>query len=126
MAFEGLAGAKYCLLTTYRASGEAVSTPVWFAVDGESLLICTDDPSGKVRRLRRSSRAAVAPCTLRGRRLGPDQAAEAALLAGDDAARAESFMHDGYSLGKRLFYRLIHPLVTRGKELAFIRVDPAG
>ena len=73
MAFEHLTDAKYCLLTTYRRTGDNVGTPVWFVRDGDSILVCTDDPSGKIRRMRRDPRVDVAACSWRGRRLGPDE-----------------------------------------------------
>ena len=32
--FDHLEGHKYCLLVTFRRSGEPVPTPVWFGLDG--------------------------------------------------------------------------------------------
>lgn len=58
---------KYLALTTFRQDGRPVSTPVWFVVNGSELLVLTDEKSGKVRRLRTSPRATVAPCDARGR-----------------------------------------------------------
>jgi len=61
---------RYLTLATYRRSGAEVRTPVWFAtVDGKIYLFTAGD-SGKVKRLRRSSRARVAPSDMRGRALG--------------------------------------------------------
>ena len=57
---------RYLSLATFRASGAEVRTPVWFvAVDGR-LWVFTAGESGKVKRLRRSARARVAPCDARG------------------------------------------------------------
>src|SRR4029077_17923432 len=36
--FDALRGHKYCLLVTYRRSGDAVPTPVWFGLDAEGKL----------------------------------------------------------------------------------------
>lgn len=58
---------KYLSLTTFRKDGRPVPTPVWFVVNGAELLVLTDESSGKVRRLRGSPRATVAPCDARGR-----------------------------------------------------------
>ncbi|CAI7974538.1 MULTISPECIES: PPOX class F420-dependent oxidoreductase [Parafrankia] len=58
---------KYLSLTTFRSDGRSVSTPVWFVVNGAELLVLTDEKSGKVRRLRDSPRATVAPCDARGK-----------------------------------------------------------
>jgi hypothetical protein len=76
--------ARYLSLTTFRMDGSAVATPVWFAPDGNALYIFTAGESGKVKRLRRSSRARIAPCTARGRSLGDPEDASARLV--DDAS----------------------------------------
>ena len=57
----------YVSLTTIRRSGVPVSTPVWAAPDGETLVVWTRTDSGKVKRLRHTSRVTVAPCDIRGR-----------------------------------------------------------
>ena len=62
-----LVRSRYLALATFRGSGAEVRTPVWFAVVDERLYVFTAGDSGKVKRLRRSSRARVAPCDARGR-----------------------------------------------------------
>jgi PPOX class probable F420-dependent enzyme len=57
-----LADARFVSLTTFRRSGEPVSTPVWVARDGEALVVLTPARSGKVRRLRHEPRVEVRPC----------------------------------------------------------------
>ena len=57
-----LADARFVSLTTFRRSGEPVSTPVWVGRDGESLVVLTPAGSGKVRRLRSDPRVEVRPC----------------------------------------------------------------
>jgi PPOX class probable F420-dependent enzyme len=66
-----LPDAEYVSLTTFRRSGEAVATPVWAAPDGGTLVVWTRADSGKVKRLRHTSRVTVAPCDVRGRVTGP-------------------------------------------------------
>ncbi len=61
---------RYISLATYRKSGKEVATPVWFAQDGNRLLVVTGGDSGKVKRLRNSSRSRIAVCDLRGKILG--------------------------------------------------------
>lgn len=58
---------RYVSLTTFRRSGEPVSTPVWVAQDGGELVVVTVDPSGKLKRLAHTSRVELRPCDLRGR-----------------------------------------------------------
>jgi PPOX class probable F420-dependent enzyme len=57
-----LADARFVSLTTFRRSGERVSTPVWVGRDGEGLVVLTPGGSGKVKRLRRDPRVELAPC----------------------------------------------------------------
>ena len=56
----------YLALATFRRTGAEVRTPVWFAVAHGKIYVCTAGESGKVKRLRHSSRARVAPCDMRG------------------------------------------------------------
>ena len=53
--------------TTFRRSGVEVRTPVWFAARDGKLYIFTAGESGKIKRLRHSPRARVAPSDVRGR-----------------------------------------------------------
>ena len=48
---------RYVSLATFRTTGAEVRTPVWFAAVGGKLYVFTAGESGKVKRLRRSSRA---------------------------------------------------------------------
>jgi uncharacterized protein len=57
-----LADARFVSLTTFRRSGEAVSTPVWVGRDGEALVVLTPAGSGKVQRLRHDPRVELRPC----------------------------------------------------------------
>jgi PPOX class probable F420-dependent enzyme len=72
---------RYLILATYRASGAEVATPVWFAAVDGTLYVFTVGDSGKVKRLRRSSRARVAPCDMRGTVTGPWRDATASIAA---------------------------------------------
>src|SRR5262250_690059 len=58
---------RYLSLATFRQSGAEVATPVWFAAAGGKLYVFTGGESGKVKRLRRSPRAKIAPSDARGR-----------------------------------------------------------
>jgi PPOX class probable F420-dependent enzyme len=69
-ALSALDRHPYINLATFRRSGAAVETPVWFAARDGKLYVFTAAGSGKVKRLRRDSRVRVAPCTLRGRPTG--------------------------------------------------------
>jgi PPOX class probable F420-dependent enzyme len=57
-----LADSRFVSLTTFRRSGDTVSTPVWIGRDGSSLIVLTPAGSGKVKRLRTDPRVEIRPC----------------------------------------------------------------
>ncbi len=59
---------KYISFTTYRRSGETVSTPTWVVplADGR-VGFWTAMGTGKTKRLRHDPRVTLAPCDVRGR-----------------------------------------------------------
>lgn len=67
----------YVSLTTFRRDGIGVATPVWVVRDGDRLAVFTAADSHKVRRLRRNPAVTLAPCTARGRVVGPAVAGRA-------------------------------------------------
>lgn len=67
---ERFAGHGYINLATFRRSGRAVETPVWFAALDGRLYVFSEGNAGKIKRLRNSSRARVAVCDMRGRLRG--------------------------------------------------------
>lgn len=64
--FSTLATETYVSVTTFRKSGEPVSTPVWVVAEGDRLLVTTAPSSGKVKRVRHTPRVEVTPCDMRG------------------------------------------------------------
>ncbi len=107
---------RYISLATFRRSGAEVATPVWFAAADGRLYVFTGGESGKVKRLRNSPRARVAPSNSRGRVLGPWQDASARILtepASIDKAHAALRSKYGWQmlvadLGSRLTGRIRH------------------
>jgi PPOX class probable F420-dependent enzyme len=88
---------RYLSLATFRRNGAEVATPVWFAASGNRLYVFTAGESGKVKRLRHSSRARVAPCDARGRVSGPWRDATARLVDDRGAiVRARAALHAKY------------------------------
>jgi PPOX class probable F420-dependent enzyme len=81
--------ARYLSLATFRTTGAEVRTPVWFAAVDGRLWVFTAGDSGKVKRLRRSPRARLAPCDARGGVRGPWRDATAR-VASDPAAIARA------------------------------------
>ena len=68
---DPLARARYLNFATFRRSGTAVETPVWFAEHQGRYYLFSAGNAGKVKRLRNSDRARVAACDFRGKVLGP-------------------------------------------------------
>ena len=84
---------RFALLTTFRASGEAVSTPMWFARRSERVYMVTAHSAGKLGRIRNTPRVRIAPCRSQGRPLGPAVDALCVILdpaTSDEAAAALS------------------------------------
>jgi PPOX class probable F420-dependent enzyme len=120
--FSALRGHKYCLLSTFRKNGEAVPTPVWFGLADGKVYIRTEAEVGKVKRIRREPRVHVAPCTFRGRPLGPSTEGSARIMAPAESEHAERALAAKYGLERRLYEgtvsRLLYP------ELLYIEVTP--
>src|SRR5215510_1382759 len=83
---------RYVSLATFRRNGAEVATPVWFAALGGRLYVVTSGDSGKVKRLRNTPNARVAPSNARGRVQGATWQPATARLITDpqliDRARA--------------------------------------
>jgi PPOX class probable F420-dependent enzyme len=102
--FEHLRGHKYCLLVTYRRSGEAVPTPVWFGLGDGRLYVRTEADVAKVRRIGNDPRVRVAPCSARGKPLGPPAEGRARVLDDPGEGRgAEAALQANYGLGRRVY-----------------------
>jgi len=92
---------KYISLTTYRRSGKAVATPVWFVLDGERLFVWTGAQSGKVKRLRNNPEALVASCTSRGKVTSEAFRATVRIVPEASGQRAQVLLNQKYGLMKR-------------------------
>ena len=64
---EAIAGSRHVRLTTFRRDGTAVPTPVWYALDGDALVVVSEAAAGKVKRIRNDGRVVVTACDFRGR-----------------------------------------------------------
>jgi hypothetical protein len=61
---------QYLVIESFRKDGRGVKTPVWFAQDGDALLVWTENGSGKAKRIRRNGAIKIAPSTAGGDPLG--------------------------------------------------------
>ena len=120
---DPLQGAKYLSLATYRRSGAAVATPVWFAEHGGRYYFYSAGDAGKVKRLRNSDRARVAACDIRGKILGPWLEARARVI--DDPAKIAAgtrAIHAKYGVQSRLGDAL-STLAGRIQRRAWIEIE---
>lgn len=101
--FSNLTKHQFMSLTTFRKTGATVATPVWFAQDGNRLVMTTSATAGKIKRIRNNPRVTVAPSDMRGKVLGDAISALARILQGDEAVVAENLLKKKYGLQWTMF-----------------------
>ena len=122
-AFTNLRRANYISLTTFRKSGEPVSTPVWFAEEAGMLYLFTFPSAGKLKRIRHTARVTVAPCTLNGKVTGPAVEAQARILAGEQAeAHADQILARKYGLIWRIYHAVMGTMRVLSRKPKSVRV----
>jgi PPOX class probable F420-dependent enzyme len=118
--FGHLEGHKYCLVVTYKRSGEPVPTPVWFGVDSDGhLYFRTYATSVKLRRIERDAHVRIAPCTMRGKPLGPSADGAARVLGAHDD-HAEATIQSNYGAFRRAYER-----AGSSVDVRYVEVVPA-
>lgn len=123
--FTALDDQQFILLHTYRRSGVAVPTTVWFARADGRLYFQTGPNAGKVKRIRNDERVMIAPSTRVGEPLGPALSARACILSGDEVGEAEAALQAKYGERRaQLMQQMEHG--GRSIERAYIAIDPAG
>jgi PPOX class probable F420-dependent enzyme len=93
-------GQKYISLITYRKSGVAVPTPVWFGERDGKLYVMTRSDMGKVKRVRNNPQVRVAPCTMRGKLTGPEFAATARIVPAEENKAAREPIDRKYLMAR--------------------------
>ena len=105
-----LSQCEYLALTTYRRSGQAIATAMWFGLSGDRLYMQTNGASGKVKRIRNAqgedgAMVLLAPSDVRGTPIGASVKGRA-WLHGPDSPVAEMALRSltqHYGLKFRLF-----------------------
>lgn len=110
-------GQKYISLSTFRKTGVAVPTPIWFAEEGDKLYFMTNSKLGKVKRIRNNAQVKIASCTIRGKVTGPEFAATARILPIDNASRVRSAIKAKYWLARV-------PFLWRNTD-TYVEITPA-
>ena len=115
--------ARYISLATYRLNGAEVATPVWFAAADGRLYVFTAEQSGKVKRLRHSTRARVAPSDARGRVRGEWRQATAGILTEPRTIeRAQAALQAKYGWQMRVT-NLLSSLTGRINHRAWLEIQ---
>jgi PPOX class probable F420-dependent enzyme len=121
--FGHLRSHKSCLLVTYKRSCEAVRTPVWFGLGDGKLYVRSEAAAAKVKRIRNDPHVRIAPCTVRGKPLGPPaEGLGRALERSGDEEQAEAALRHNYGLGRKIYERAGGAL---GTETVYLEITPA-
>lgn len=120
-----LHGHQFANLTTFRRTGAEVTTPVWFALEGERVYVMTMMTAGKVKRLRNNSAARLAASDRAGKPLGPAVGVTGRILTGAEREAARAALGRKYGLQKKLF-DLMFKLRGRQDQQAYLefRIEP--
>lgn len=94
---ETLNASRYALLRTYRRDGSPVDTPIWFHLDGPTLVFRTK-LGPKTKRLTADPRVELRVCDHKGRveENAPVRTGTARLLSGAEAEGANAALHRRY------------------------------
>ena len=105
---SSLQGQSYAVLVTFRRNGEAMPSPVWFAVtDDGRAFVKTRHDAGKVKRLRHDPRVLIAPSTSRGKPIGPAIRATGRVLPQEEWGPAEDALAADYGAGRGISERVL-------------------
>jgi PPOX class probable F420-dependent enzyme len=111
-------GQRYISLATFRKSGVAVYTPIWFVEDNNKLYFMTNSKLGKCKRMRNNPRVKIAPCTMRGKITGPEFPATVRMLQPEEFARVRQAINQKYWLARL-------PFLWRNTD-TYIEITPTG
>lgn len=94
---DSLLASRYALLRTYRRDGREVDTPIWFDLDGHTLVFRTK-LGPKTTRIANNPHVEVRPCDYKGRvtDVAPALTGRATLLSGAEADQANRQLHRRY------------------------------
>jgi PPOX class probable F420-dependent enzyme len=89
---------QYINLETYKMSGEAVQTPMWFINYNGIIYVSTARDSAKVKRLRNNSHVRIVPCNFIGHPNGEWVEAEAYIVNSNQSEKANKLLKQKYDL----------------------------
>jgi PPOX class probable F420-dependent enzyme len=107
-------------LETYRKTGTAVATPVWFAEDKGLFYVYSLANAGKVKRIRNNARVRIAPCSARGAVKGRWIDAEALIIEGPGEEQGHRLLNQKYWL--KNLGDVISKILNRKRAVIVIRL----
>jgi len=99
-----LNGRNYCILVSYKKNGDAVPSPLWFGVANGKVYVHTG--GYKIKRIERNPHVLVAPCSFRGKPLGPPFKGTARVLSKADGVEADKVLNEHYGFQRRAYLKL--------------------
>jgi hypothetical protein len=128
-ALDIVAKSRYVSLTTFRKSGEPVSTAMWVAPDNDgTLVISTHADSWKVKRLKRDPRVELRPSTAGGRVSGdaPVVTGTAELIFGDEGRdHFVGLLRRKYGIQQRLLAWMESLRKPASADRVILRITPS-
>jgi uncharacterized protein len=110
-------GQRYISLATFRKTGVAVYTPIWFAEDNGKLYFMTSSKLWKYKRIRNNPQVRIAPCTMRDKITGPEFSGTARILPLEEFAKVRQLINAKYWLARV-------PLLWRNTDV-YVEITPA-
>jgi PPOX class probable F420-dependent enzyme len=105
---EPLRASSVALLTTFRRDGRGVGTPVGIRLGSGKVYFMTRESTGKVKRMAKSPRVSLSPCTSSGEVIGPTVEGVARRLEGQEAELALRYA-SLRGRGWMLLYKVLAP-----------------
>lgn len=119
---DAFRGHHYCLVVTFKRSGDPIPTPVLFGTADGRLYFRTDADVTKVKRIRNNSHVRIGPCNWRGKPLGPLVEGTARILPRSENERAYDVLKENYTFGTRLFESFLDRLPV---DIVYVEVVPS-
>ena len=119
-----LASHQFINLTTFRKNGSPVSTPVTFARYNAKLYVVTGVTTGKIKRLRHTSRVELSPSDSKGNTLGPTLAGQARILSRDETASLKPHLKLQAPAVLMFVFNLLRDLRQGGN--LYLEITPGG
>lgn len=122
---EALGDKEFCLLTTFKKTGDPVSTVMWFALRGETVYLTTRGQSWKMKRIRREPQVTIGWSSSSGSSRGKlFEAIATEVLDPEERESAIRLLNKKYGLKKRLMDFGLR--FAKDRTEAVIRVEAPG